>query len=122
MNGLTVVHISSPTGAFASGILCDDYTYQYSNSFAGAYKHSKMAYTIFVSGYGSTLSGINWTVQVTTDPNETIWYDYVSGTAVNNAVTGVSLDVGYPFSRVALRIDASGYTAVSGFAWVGTVA
>ena len=119
---MTVVNVSSPTGAFASGIKCDDYEYQYSNSFAGAYKHSKVAYTIFASGYGSTVSGINWTVQVTTDPNEATWYDYVSGTIVNNAVTGVSLDVGYPFSRVALRIDASGYTAVSGFAWVGTVA
>ena len=119
---MTVVHVSSPTGAFASGILCDDYAYQYSDSFAGAYKHSKIAYTIFASGYGSIVSGINWTVQVTADPNEAKWVDYVSGTLVNNAVSGVSLDVGYPYSRVGLRLDASGYTAVSGFAWVGTVA
>jgi len=117
---MTIVSLCKPTGAFASGVLCDDYAYTYSNPFSCAYGHSNPTYVIFHSGYG-VASGINYNVEVSndviTDPTA-YWHVYKSGTVAGSATTGVSVTENYALSRVGLRIDISGGTAVSGFAWV----
>ena len=114
---MTIVSLSAPTGAYSTGILADDYAYIYSNTFTPAREHTRISYLLYNSG---TVSGINYTVDVTNDPNESLWVTYVSGTILTKATTGVDFqNVGYAFSRVGMRIDYSGGTAISGFAWVG---
>lgn len=115
---MTIVSLTAPTGAFATGILCDDYTYSYSNSFACARDKQRMSYIIYNEGAGS---GISWRVEVSNDVNEgaTGWYVQQSGTVLTLAGTGVNIDTGYTLSRVGLRPDYSTCTPVSGFAWVG---
>ena len=115
---MTIVTLTKPTGAFASGIICDDYAYAYSNSFThGRGAGSQFTYTIFNSG---AVSGINWSIQVSNDPNESTpgWYTQVSGTLATVTTTGITTGEGYAFTRLGLRLDISGGTAISGFAWV----
>lgn len=115
---MAIVSLSAPTGAFATGILCDDYAYQYSNAHTAAEDKTKVSYIMYNAG---AVSGINWRVEVSNDVNEgaTGWYVQQSGTIATVTPTGVNIDTGYSFSRVGLRIDISAGTAVSGFAWVG---
>jgi hypothetical protein len=117
---MTIVTLNAPTGCFATGLLCDDYAYQYSNTFSTA-GGQRVSYIFYHSGYG-VASGINWLVQVTDDPSESAgsFYNYVSGTIAGTITTGVNIDTGYTFTRAGMRIDISGGTAISGFAWVGT--
>lgn len=120
---MVIVSLSAATGAFASGVLADDYAYTYSNFFTPATPFSKIGYTIFSSGYGTT-SGLNYRIEVTNDTNadSVTPVNFVvlySGTIASPpAYTGAWVE-GYPFSRVGLRIDISGGTAISGYAWVG---
>jgi len=115
---MTIVSLTAPTGAFATGILCDDYAYAYSNTFTCATDKQRMSYIVYNAG---TVSGINWRVEVSNDVNEgaTGWYVQQSGTVATVTATGINIDTGFSLSRVGLRIDITAGTAVSGFAWVG---
>lgn len=115
---MTIVTVNYPTGAFPTGILCDDYAYQYSNTFECAGGQNKMSFVFFNSG---AVSGINWVVQVSNDPNESDdgFYNVSSGTVATVAKIGTSLDYGYTFARAGMRPDYSTCTPISGFAWVG---
>ena len=115
---MTIVSVTKPTGAFATGILCDDYAYQYSDTFTPARAQQRMSYIFYNAG---AVSGINWRVEVSDDPNESAggWYTLSSGTVATVTPTGVNIDTGYSLSRAGMRIDISTGTAISGFAWVG---
>lgn len=115
---MTIVSVSAPTGAFASGILCDDYTYQYSDTHTPSRGNQRMSYIFYNAG---AVSGINWRLEVSNDPNEgaTGWYVEKTGTIATVTATGVDVTTGYSLSRAGMRIDISGGTAISGFAWIG---
>lgn len=114
---MTIISLNQATAAFPTGITCDDYAYQYSNSYAPAVGHGPVSAVIFNSGYGNT-SGINWTLQVSNDLNETYWADYTSGTLTGPGYAIAAISGSYALTRVGMRIDISGGTALSGFAWV----
>ncbi len=114
---ITLSSSNVPTGAFATGAFCDDYAWINSDSFTHKAGAGEMfTYTIFNSG---AVSGINYRIQVSNDPNENVgsWYLTQSGTILTCATTGATVQ-GYGFSRIGLRIDISGGTPISGFAWV----